>query len=40
MIGGWVETGHVPNDHDLLDRLLTDICYQNAANWFLEGEAV
>ncbi len=38
MLGRWVEAGHIPNDQELLDRLMRDVCYQNAANWFLEGE--
>ncbi|WP_319528867.1 glucuronate isomerase [uncultured Cohaesibacter sp.] len=36
MIGRWVEAGHIPNDRTLLDGLVRDVCYQNAANWFLK----
>ena len=36
MIGRWVETGHVPNQPDLLHGLVRDVCYQNAARWFLK----
>ena len=35
MVGRWVENGHVPNDTEMLDKLVRDVCYQNAANWFL-----
>ena len=35
MVGRWVETGHIPNDRALLDGLVRDVCYRNAARWFL-----
>ncbi|WP_321337518.1 glucuronate isomerase [uncultured Cohaesibacter sp.] len=35
MVGRWVENGHVPDDTEMLDKLVRDVCYQNAANWFL-----
>nr|WP_319390841.1 glucuronate isomerase [uncultured Cohaesibacter sp.] len=38
MVGRWVETGYVPNDPELLDKMVRDVCYQNAANWFLPGK--
>ncbi|WP_413220064.1 glucuronate isomerase [Tritonibacter mobilis] len=38
MIGRWAETGHLPADADLLDRLVRDICYNNAKAWFLEPQ--
>ena len=38
MIGRWAEEGHVPNDRALLDGLVTRICYQNAADWFLKEQ--
>jgi glucuronate isomerase len=34
MIGGWAESGHVPNDPALLDGLVRDICHDTAARWF------
>lgn len=37
MIGTWAETGHVPNEPELLDRLARDICHDTAAHWFAEG---
>ena len=36
MVGRWAEEGHVPNDRVLLDGLVTRVCYQNAADWFLK----
>lgn len=36
MIGRWTEAGHIPNDRQLLDKLVRDVCYQNAADWFLD----
>jgi glucuronate isomerase len=34
LIGTWVEDGEVPNDQALLERLIKDICYNNAKNYF------
>jgi glucuronate isomerase len=34
LIGTWVEDGEVPNDQALLQRLVQDICYNNAKNYF------
>lgn len=34
LIGTWVEDGEVPNDQALLQRLIQDICYNNAKNYF------
>jgi glucuronate isomerase len=34
LIGTWVEEGEVPNDQALLQRLIQDICYNNAKNYF------
>ncbi|TVP76296.1 MAG: glucuronate isomerase [Puniceicoccaceae bacterium] len=34
IIGADVEAGLIPDDADLLDQLVTDICYQNAKNYF------
>ncbi len=34
IIGTDVEAGLIPNDTDLLDTLVADICYDNAKNYF------
>ncbi len=34
MIGKWVEDGEVPADFELLSRMVRDICYNNAKNYF------
>jgi glucuronate isomerase len=34
LIGTWVEDGEVPNDQALLERLIKDICYNNAKKYF------
>jgi len=34
MIGKWVEDGEVPADFELLSRMVRDICYNNAQNYF------
>ncbi len=34
MVGGWVENGEVPNDTELLDNMIKDICCRNAVNYF------
>ena len=34
IIGTDVEAGLIPNDTDLLDTLIADICYNNAKNYF------
>lgn len=34
MIGDWAEKGHLPDEPELLDALVRDICYRNAAGWF------
>lgn len=31
VLGTWVEQGHVPDDADLLETLVKDVCYRNAA---------
>ncbi|WP_106751750.1 glucuronate isomerase [Pannonibacter carbonis] len=35
MVGNWIEQGHMPNDQNLADTLVTDVCYGNARRWFL-----
>lgn len=37
MIGRWADQGHIPNDKMLLEGLVQDVCYRNAARWFLKG---
>ena len=34
MIGGWVEKGEAPNDISLLGKMIADICFNNAKNYF------
>jgi glucuronate isomerase len=34
LIGTWVEDGEIPNHPDLLKRLVENICYYNAKNYF------
>ncbi|MDU8925574.1 glucuronate isomerase [Pasteurellaceae bacterium LIM206] len=34
MIGNWVENGEVPNDLELLGKMVQDICFNNAKNYF------
>ena len=35
MVGGWMEEGAMPPDHDLAAGIIEDICYRNARRWFL-----
>ena len=32
VLGGWVKEGSVPNDPSLLESLVMDVCYRNAAH--------
>lgn len=34
LIGDWVEKGEVPNDMALLGKMVKEICYENAVNYF------
>ncbi|HCQ7753175.1 glucuronate isomerase [Citrobacter sp. 50677481] len=34
LIGGWVEKGEVPNNKDILTRMIRNICHDNAKNYF------
>jgi glucuronate isomerase len=34
MLGNDVESGLVPNDLDLLGKMVKDICFNNAKNYF------
>lgn len=34
LVGTWVEEGEIPNDPALLEKLITNICYNNAKNYF------
>ena len=34
LIGSWVENGEAPNDMQLLGRMVEDICWNNAVNYF------
>ena len=38
MVGRWAEQGHIPNSQPLLQGLVRDVCYKNAASWFLKGQ--
>ena len=35
LIGGWVENGMYTDDREILDKLIADICFHNAKNYFL-----
>lgn len=35
IVGRWVSEGLAPNDHELLDGMVADICYHNARRWFV-----
>ncbi len=34
LIGSWVENGEVPNDLDMLEKIVKGICYHNAKEYF------
>lgn len=34
LIGGWVEKGEVPNNQQILTRMIRNICHDNANNYF------
>lgn len=34
MIGEWVEKGEVPNDLNLLGKMIENICFNNAKHYF------
>ena len=34
MIGKWVENGEYPDDSKALSKIISDICYGNAARYF------
>lgn len=34
-IGRWVEQGEAPNDDEMLDRLVKQVCYENARDFFI-----
>lgn len=34
LIGGWVENGEYPNDQEALEKIIKDISYNNAVNYF------
>ena len=36
MVGTWMERGMIPPDFDMAGGLVADICYRNAAGWFLK----
>ncbi|SDQ72305.1 glucuronate isomerase [Pseudovibrio sp. Tun.PSC04-5.I4] len=36
MVGEWMANGHIPADYDLTGSMIKDICYRNAAKWFLD----
>jgi len=39
LVGKWAENGEVPNDLQMLGKMVQDICYNNAKNYFkLPGE--
>ncbi len=34
LVGGWVERGEVPDNPKILSKLITNICHDNAKNYF------
>ncbi|MBU9721007.1 MULTISPECIES: glucuronate isomerase [Bacillaceae] len=34
LVGGWVEAGEAPRDYAFLGKMIQDICYNNAVNYF------
>ena len=34
LIGSWVENGEAPEDYNLLGKMVEDISYKNAVNYF------
>jgi len=34
LIGGWIESGELPDHEDLFGGIIVDICYRNAESWF------
>ncbi len=34
ILGTWVENGEFPRDFELLGKIVEDICYNNAAEYF------
>lgn len=34
LVGGWVENGEFPADDDILEEIITGICYNNAVRYF------
>ena len=37
LLGGEMERGELPNDLELVGRMVSDICYANAAGYFAMG---
>ena len=35
IIGEWVEKGMFTSDREVLDKLVSDVCFNNAKNYFL-----
>lgn len=40
LLGEWVENGEVPKDYQLLGKIVQDICFNNAVNYFEIGYGV
>jgi glucuronate isomerase len=38
LVGGWVENGEAPDDREIIDGLIADICYRNARRYFAFDE--
>lgn len=34
MVGNWMENGEIPSDFDLVGKMISDICYNNAQRYF------
>ena len=34
LLGGWIDAGEIPADFEKLGKVVEDICFNNAANFF------
>lgn len=37
MVGNWMENGELPHDFDLVGKMISDICYNNAEKYFAKS---
>lgn len=40
LVGEWVGQGRLPADKDLLQNLITGVCYENAKNWITDKRTI